>query len=848
MRATRPPISGSPRPPRTRLIPSSPACDRLARSLRSDRTLTQALIEADGRALLAEASSRTRAPSSSASPRSWATCAWNASACAASCPRSSRQRTTRSSAARCSIGSSPSSTASTAGSSHELASERHGSQSAPSTSATNAPPRMHARGAGARAGGDRDRECRGAGVGCAARRAADRPPGSRRMRTSDPGSSAGGRRGAGACATRRDRRRRARRAGPAGPRSPASRPRRGRFPVQARARGRHSGCARDRSAGRVAVRTRLQLRLAAEAREADLQAEVEALQLAVASSTQSGAAAPSERRAAPARTSSTAAEREKRRAARRGCSTASTRCERVSATSSASARSPTRRRAGRRAPSARWPHRPPCHAGRAPAAGRCVGRVSAPARARACASAPAADLSHGPAGFDGAVPRVPPSAAEPARRGRDRRRVAAQRPRAAGGVRAGALHHHAAGQGLAARRAVRGGLHEATSACASTRARCAIRNLRADLYTFSGRRMGVSDARRAVRGVGDADACASGATSGRMQVGGFTLVLTGEPNASRSCGPKQTTRVVKFRGCRDDAADRRSPARRGGDAADYESYLSVPVRSTGPLIRDLTQLGLRLRRLAARPARRACRRCSARRRSTTRCCGRLTPGSYTVIVEGLLDEQPRSCGRKRAAGHDDVPLAVRLGRPSWRPCSARSRALPARSARGAAPARRRGAARLRRRRCRSASARRRRTPPRSQRIGFVRLSTRAGVRVRNVHASSCAATDARSPTVRAAGRVHRRARRCASRSGGTLRAGATASSSPGRQRRLRGDAQVRRDAAARRAQPAGRGSIETERDLLRRPSGGDRSASPRAGRSPTCARACSTPTAGRSPR
>lgn len=172
-----------------------------------------------------------------------------------------------------------------------------------------------------------------------------------------------------------------------------------------------------------------------------------------------------------------------------------------------------------------------------------------------------------------------------------------------------------------------------------------IRHLRADLFTFSGRRMGGSEERRAVRGFATLTLRLE-PDFAPMQVGGFTLVLTGEPNASRSCGPKKTTRVVKFKACRD-TLPIAFPNPPGGNAADYEGYLSVPVRSRGPLIRDLTSSvygfdGSLLGNGTGLPA------LFGETTLDHALLRPLTPGRYTVIVEGLLDEQPRSCGRKRA--------------------------------------------------------------------------------------------------------------------------------------------------------------------------------------------------------
>lgn len=172
-----------------------------------------------------------------------------------------------------------------------------------------------------------------------------------------------------------------------------------------------------------------------------------------------------------------------------------------------------------------------------------------------------------------------------------------------------------------------------------------IRNLRAELYTFSGERMGVSSRRRAARVVATLDV-RLGRIFRPMQVGGYTLVLTGEPNASRSCGPKQTFRVLRLRTCRS-TLPVTFPALPGGHAGDYGDYLSVSVRSDGRVIRDLRSAvygfdGSLLGRAPSLPA-------LFGERSMDHLLTRpLEPGSYTVVVEGWIGEQPRACGPKRA--------------------------------------------------------------------------------------------------------------------------------------------------------------------------------------------------------
>lgn len=177
------------------------------------------------------------------------------------------------------------------------------------------------------------------------------------------------------------------------------------------------------------------------------------------------------------------------------------------------------------------------------------------------------------------------------------------------------------------------------------RPRVRIRNLRAELYTFSGQRMGVSARRRAARVVATLNV-RLGRIFRPLQVGGYTLVLTGEPNASRSCGPKQAFRVVKMRACRT-RLPVTFPSLPGGRAADYHDFLSVPVRSDGRVIRDLQSsvYGFDGALLGRAPNLLAL---FGERSLDHRLVRPLSPGSYTVVVEGWIGEQPRSCGPKRA--------------------------------------------------------------------------------------------------------------------------------------------------------------------------------------------------------
>ena len=172
-----------------------------------------------------------------------------------------------------------------------------------------------------------------------------------------------------------------------------------------------------------------------------------------------------------------------------------------------------------------------------------------------------------------------------------------------------------------------------------------IRKLRAELYTFSGVRMGVSAYRRAARVVATLRV-RLGRIFRPLQVGGFTLVLTGEPNANRSCGPKQTFRVLHLRACRT-TLPVTFPSLPGGRAFDYSEWLSVRVRSEGHIIRDVRSSvygfdGSLLGRASTLLA------LFGEQTLDHRLVRPLQPGSYTGVVEGLIGEQPRSCGPKRA--------------------------------------------------------------------------------------------------------------------------------------------------------------------------------------------------------
>jgi hypothetical protein len=171
----------------------------------------------------------------------------------------------------------------------------------------------------------------------------------------------------------------------------------------------------------------------------------------------------------------------------------------------------------------------------------------------------------------------------------------------------------------------------------------AIHDLRVYLYTFTGRRMGVSRQQRVVSATSMLSLVLEPIFR-PLQIGGFTLVVTGEAGAG--CGLQKTTRVLKFVGCQT-TLPVTFPKLPGGLASDYEGYLSVPIRSDGPLIRDVTSAiygfdGRLLGRAPSLPA------LFGEQTLDHALLSPLQPGRYNVIVSGRIDDQPSSCGRKTA--------------------------------------------------------------------------------------------------------------------------------------------------------------------------------------------------------
>ncbi|HWH10156.1 MAG TPA: hypothetical protein VG165_03445 [Solirubrobacteraceae bacterium] len=168
-----------------------------------------------------------------------------------------------------------------------------------------------------------------------------------------------------------------------------------------------------------------------------------------------------------------------------------------------------------------------------------------------------------------------------------------------------------------------------------------IRNVRAAIYTFSGDQIAAGHR---------AAALTSSATIklklsyGALQVGSYTLVVSGTPASSPACGLEKFTKVEAFKDCVT-TLPLTFVDPPGGMAAAYGGYLSVPLKSNGPLIRELegavyaadgtlfgdgTLSGL-----------------YGQATLNLKLNQGLVPGEYTVVVAGLIS-QPTACGPKTA--------------------------------------------------------------------------------------------------------------------------------------------------------------------------------------------------------
>lgn len=131
---------------------------------------------------------------------------------------------------------------------------------------------------------------------------------------------------------------------------------------------------------------------------------------------------------------------------------------------------------------------------------------------------------------------------------------------------------------------------------------------------------------------------------GPMQSGKYTLIVTGEPNSNRSCGPKKYTRVVEFHEC-PKSLPVEFPNPPGGRARDYGRWLSVQLRPQHGVLRDVhVELfdfednffgSAHLKALFGTA------------KVDIKLRHKLVKGGYTLVVNGKAG-LPRSCGKKSA--------------------------------------------------------------------------------------------------------------------------------------------------------------------------------------------------------
>jgi hypothetical protein len=168
-----------------------------------------------------------------------------------------------------------------------------------------------------------------------------------------------------------------------------------------------------------------------------------------------------------------------------------------------------------------------------------------------------------------------------------------------------------------------------------------IRNLRAQIYTFSGDQ--IASGHRAATLTSSATVKLKLAY-GPLQVGSYTLVVTGTPTASPSCGLEKFTKVEAFKDCAT-TIPLTFVDPPGGAAAAYGGFLSVPLKTSGPLIRELEGAVY-----AADGTLFGSGTLSALYGQATlnvKLTQTLVPGVYTVVVAGLI-QQPAACGPKTA--------------------------------------------------------------------------------------------------------------------------------------------------------------------------------------------------------
>lgn len=169
-----------------------------------------------------------------------------------------------------------------------------------------------------------------------------------------------------------------------------------------------------------------------------------------------------------------------------------------------------------------------------------------------------------------------------------------------------------------------------------------IRFARIGIYTFGGLRVAYA----VVPGIvtGRERVVSLRLRFGRMQAGRFTLYASGEPNANRSCGPKNTSRVQTFRGC-PPTLPVSFPTPPGGVARDYGGYLSVQVHSLGVLLDSLDMTVYDFAgNLVGESTQPILFGDSTFDNPLT---VPLQPGGYTVLLDGRVRSAP-ACGLRRA--------------------------------------------------------------------------------------------------------------------------------------------------------------------------------------------------------
>lgn len=169
-----------------------------------------------------------------------------------------------------------------------------------------------------------------------------------------------------------------------------------------------------------------------------------------------------------------------------------------------------------------------------------------------------------------------------------------------------------------------------------------IRNVKAELYTFGGDLIAQSKIDK--KGFRYTKLLKMKLRFGGMQAGKYTLVVTGEPNRSRSCGPKKYIQVVEFGNCPEHLPiDFPNPP--GGNAADYEDFLTISLRPKlgvmkGVLV-EVYSFG------GALFARGSLKALFGTAQLNLKLRHKLENGGYTIVVSaaGAL---PKACGEKTA--------------------------------------------------------------------------------------------------------------------------------------------------------------------------------------------------------